>query len=852
MTFRTLFVVAAIFGLAASAPAQQRPTTQDAQTLLQTRPDLVAQLRDRIGTSGLTPEQVRARLKAEGYPENLLDGYLTGGTAGARDSLPGDDVFNAVRALGISDSSDVESLRLSLNRYQRGMRADSLDRRGNTKAAAALRADTAKQAASEQIFGLSIFRSVNSEFQPNTDGPVDANYKIGPGDKLVLILTGEVELAHTLDVTREGFIVIPQVGQLAVANLTLGQLESLLYDRLGKVYSGVRRGGGPTRFSISVAKLRSNQVFVVGDVEHPGSVRVSSAGTALSALYAAGGPTDRGSLRKITVRRSGKTVSTFDVYDYLLRGDASGDVRLENGDVLFVPVHGAMVRIAGEVTRPATYELKDGETLSDLVNAAGGFSATAGRQHVQIERITPPAQRRVQGRDRVLLDVASAELAAGGVPSLKLEAGDVVRVFPISLAVTQRVMVSGNVWLPGFVGIGNGLTLSEALRRAGGLQADTYLGQVLISRLESDSTRTQLRAALRDTLGTVAGNDLALRDGDEILVFSRTEFRPVRYIAIAGAVRKPGQFPYHDGITMRDLVLLAGGIQESALLNEAEIARLPSNRAGGVTANTMRVPLDSSYLFERAVDGGYKGPPGLPAPATGAGEVTLSPYDNVLILRQPDWHLQRTVTVTGEVKYPGKYTLANKTERVSDLLRRAGGLTTEANADGAYFTRRRGASSYQALSDSVRSGTDLPARVGIDLVSVVHDRQSIDDLLLQNGDSLDVPTQRGTIEIRGAVNSPTVVALAPGQKLDHYIRSAGGPSRVAEDHLAYVVQPNGKIESRHRVFWFFRSDPTPRAGATVFVPVKDTTETKLSGLQTISIVTSVLATILTTIAVIKR
>ncbi len=158
------------------------------------------------------------------------------------------------------------------------MRADSLDRRGNTKAAAALRADTVKQAASEQIFGLSIFRSVNSEFQPNTDGPVDANYKIGPGDKLVLILTGQVELAHTLDVTREGFIVIPQVGQLAVANLTLGQLESLLYDRLGRVYSGVRRGGGPTRFSISVAKLRSNQVFVVGDVEHPGSVRVSSAG----------------------------------------------------------------------------------------------------------------------------------------------------------------------------------------------------------------------------------------------------------------------------------------------------------------------------------------------------------------------------------------------------------------------------------------------------------------------------------------------------------------------------------------------------------------------------------------------
>ena len=282
--------------LATPLAAQARPNTQDAQTLLQTRPDLVAQLQQRIGTSGLTPEQVRARLKAEGYPETLLDGYLKGGIATPRDSLPGDDVLNAVRALGIADASDVEGLRQAINQNQRQQRTTR---------------DAPKAQTGEQIFGLDVFRSVTSEFLPNIDGPVDAGYKIGPGDRLVLILTGDVELAHTLDVTREGAIVIPQVGQLSVASLTLGQLESLLYARLGKVYSGVKRGpDATTRFSISVARLRSNQVFVVGEAERPGSFRISSAGTALTALYSAGGPTDRGSLRAVSIRRGSKTIAT--------------------------------------------------------------------------------------------------------------------------------------------------------------------------------------------------------------------------------------------------------------------------------------------------------------------------------------------------------------------------------------------------------------------------------------------------------------------------------------------------------------------------------------------------------------
>jgi polysaccharide biosynthesis/export protein len=839
----TILLVATV---AAAGAAQQLPTAQQAQTLLQNNPDIVQQLRERLVSSGLTPDQVRSRLAAEGYPPNLLDAYLAGGTASARDSLPGDDVLDAMRALGVTDSADIEGLRGATNRYQRLQQS----RRVAPTVAATLTG--APPADGTQLFGLSVFRSPTSEFEPNLSGPVDANYRLGPGDQLVLILTGDVELTRELVVTREGFVLIPQVGQVPVANLTMAQLEDVLYTRLGHVYSGVKRSDATTHFSVSVSRLRSNQIFVNGDVLRPGSYRISSAGTALTALYAAGGPSDVGSLRAVSVRRAGQTVATLDVYDYLLRGDASHDVRLENGDIVFIPVHGARARIAGEVKRPATYELKEGETLADLVSAAGGFTAAAGLQHLRIERITPPAQRNGAGRDRVLIEVTSDQLTGGVVPALRIEPGDVVRVDIVDARVRSRILVSGNVWSPGPQGFVAGMPLSQALRGAGGAKPDTYLGEVLISRLQSDSSRAELRATLRDTTGAVLGTDPLLHDDDQIQVFSRTEFRPARYVAISGAVRKPGQYAYREGITMRDLVLLAGGLEEQADLRAAEIARVPADRSNGVTAQTFRVPLDSSYLGERGPDGKYLGPPGLPAAAGNTPEVSLVAYDNVLILPQPEWRLLGTVVISGEVAAPGRYAIENKHERISDLIKRAGGLLRTANADGAYYSRRRENVAYQSLADSLRAKRDTATRVGIDLVNVVADAASADNLLIENGDSLDIPLMHATVEVKGAVNAPTVVAIAPGESLEHYIRAAGGPNRrTADASGAYVIQPNGKIESRHKVAFIFRSDPTPRAGATVIVPVRDTLATSAATLQTITTVTSIIATLLTALAVLR-
>lgn len=801
---RALFL-ASLLSLPFFAPAAQaRPSAAEAQALLQARPELVQQLRQRIITSGMTAEQVRARLKAEGYPENLLDAYLPGssGAAGA----VGEDVLGAIRRLGIADDAEISTMRTMLG--------------GAVPAAEEVRDEQngQNQEESDELFGLALFRSATSEFLPTMDGPVDPNYRLGPGDQLVLILTGQVELAHTLDVTREGFVVIPQVGQIAVANLTMEQLENLLYQRLPRSYSGVRRGAdAPTRFTVSVSRLRAIQIYVTGDVVRPSSYRISSAGTAMTALYAAGGPTERGSLREVTVRRAGRTVATLDVYDYLLRGDNSADVRLENGDVLFVRTHGPRVRVAGEVVRPATYELKPGETLRDALTAAGGFRATAATRRVQIQRIVPPAERVEGGRDRSVIDVASTGSTVADFPALSMTGGDLVRVFAVADRVRNRIVVNGNVWNPGPQAFRAGLTLSQALRAAGGLKSDTYLGRVQVTRLRSDSTRQQLHAMLRDTTGALV-EDLALAEDDEIDVYSVTEFRPDRFVAIGGSVRRSGRYPWREGMTLRDLVLLAGGLREGAYLREAEVARLPLDRSRGATATTLRVPLDSSYLGDYVPGRPYAGAPGLASPAFGSSaEVTLSPYDNVLIMEQPDWQLQRTVTLTGEVRFPGRYALTSKDERINDLIARAGGLTGEADEDAAFFSRTRASTSFAAQTVNERVRT----RVGVDLSRALLRAGSDDDLVLIDDDSLHVPFRRTTVEIQGLVNAPTAIAVDRGRSLRYYVRAAGGASANGDEKKAYVIQPNGKIEARERVLWVFVNNPTPRAGATVVVPQRE-------------------------------
>jgi len=797
-----------------AAAAQARPSQEQVQQALQSNPSLAATVRSRITSSGMSADQVRARLRSAGYSESLLDAYLPGAKEDAS-IAPDANVMRAVQFLGLVDRADtpVEAPAVSP-----GLAAVAL----------------AEEAPKSRIHGLDVFRRATSQFEPDLAGPVDATYKLGPRDMLAVILTGGVENSYTLEVTREGFVVIPQVGQIYVSNLTLEQATDLLYRRLRNVYSGLGRGAdASTKLFVTVARLRANQVFVIGDVMRPGSYQVSSAGTMLTALYSAGGPNDNGNLRTIQLRRGDKVVSTLDLYAYLDRGESTSDLRLETGDVLFVPVHGPRVEIRGQVTRPAIYEMAPGETLDALIQLAGGFQANANQSRVLVRRILPPEQRKEIGRDQTVLDVGAEAFSANSRSAFRLEDGDVVDVFPVASKVRNRITVGGAVWTPGNQGFTPGMTLSDAIKLAGGVRSDVK--NVQISRLQFDQTRRELRTAVRDTLGTPV-DDISLQEDDQITVFATSDFRPDRYVAITGAVREGGRFPYREGMTLRDLLHYAGGLADGAYLDRAEIARLPENRTSGMLAQSVSVSLDSTYLLERGLDGKYVGPPGLATRANGAPEVELMPYDNVLILRQPDFVLDRTVTLTGEVRFPGNYVLQTKSERVADVIRRAGGLTPEAYPLGAVYNRAQN-----------RIG-----RIGFDLERVMRDARFRDNIVMMHGDTLYVPPARSVVDVRGAVHSPIAVAYSPGKNINYYIAAAGGETYDADKNRAYVQQPNGVVEPyKKRAFLIPDRKPDPLPGSVVVVPVKDPNDKK-DWTAIIGSVAQVLANTIAIVAVIGR
>ena len=685
-------------------PAQAAAALQQA---VSQNPGLADVIRQRIAQSGLTSDQIRARLQASGYPPTLLDAYLGAQTPGQASPVPGAQELAAIQSLGVpgvATAGEILPVDTGLVRAVAGGRSG--------------------------VFGVDVFQRTTTQFLPLLAGPVPADYKLGPGDQLVLILTGDVELAYTLQVTREGFILIPQVGQLFVSNLTLDQLRDVLYKRLGRVYSGVRRTpGATTRFDISVANVRANQAYVVGEVAQPGAYQISSLGTVLTALYAAGGVTERAKLRGVEVRRFGKVVATFDLYDYLLRGDTKHDVRLETGDVVFVPVHGTRVQVTGAVVRPATYELERGETLADLLRDAGGFRPEASLRRVVIERILPAAERGAEATARARVEVGLAP-------------------------------VNGQV-------------------RRGGGSADPPL--------------------------SVAVPTVELQDGDVVTVEALPDEPEAYFVSITGMIQNPGRYPWRAGMTLRDLVRLARGPRVGALLHEVEIARLPGDRTQGQLATTLRAPMDSTYLFDRDSAGRYIGPPGLPAPAAGAPEVALQPFDNVLMLRQPEFELQRSVTVAGEVQYPGTYALKTKGDRLADLIHRAGGLTPRAYGDGIRFYRQ----------------VNAAGRINIDLPKALRETTSRDNVILQPGDSVFIPEYIPSVKVIGAVNAPGSVLYKKGAGLGYYVDAAGGFAYTADKGRTSVRNADGEVETRHK-WLFFRSDPKPGPGSEVTVPLKDT------------------------------
>ena len=757
--------------------AQQRVVPQDLTGISE------IEILDQLRESGMTRQEARTRLLRLGYDPGLAEAYFDRleGQGGAELTVRSDFV-RALTDIGLLTGATTGVLDTIPDRFL----PDSLSR-----------VDTVPSD-SLRVFGRDVFMRLGSRFDPVVTGPVDAGYRVGPGDQLLLFLTGDVEAAYNLQVVGEGYVIIPDVGQVFVSGLTMTDLRNRLYQGLGRVYSGVRRDASATTFfDVSLGRLRSNQVFVIGDVERPGAYQVSAAATVFHALHRAGGPSDIGSFRSILVRRGGAVAAQVDLYDYLFRGDASRDVRLDQGDIVFVPRAGSQVKVQGQVRRKAIYEITPPEGLQNALNFAGGLGADAHIQRVQIDRVLPPSER-TPGVDRVFLDVDLTALAAPGAEQVPMRDGDEVRVFATLTERRNRVTLTGSVFRPGLYEYRPGMTVWDLIRRADGLAENAFrpVAHIIRPVQETGAVRLLRVSLLTDPRG-VHAEDVPLEDRDSVVVFGTDSLLVAEYVAVEGYVKNPGRYRLASGMTAEDLILAAGGFQEAANTSEVEIARLKTSVARGDTVAIRvnvqlggAVPNPTSLTMSGSAGGGNLSP---------ASAFVLRHEDRVFVRRLPGFVLPETVVASGEVLVAGPYAIQHRDERLSSLVSRAGGVTEEAYIAGA-----------RLLRDSVL--------VGIDLVEALNDPGGQDDVILKPGDELVVPVYDATVLVQGAVAFEVRVIYRQGRSLKDYLSEAGGTLPEADVGRISVLYASGERATMERTL-LWRNYPDVEPGSTIYVPV---------------------------------
>ncbi len=686
-------------------------------------------------------------------------------------------------------------------------------------AAAAAAADTADAEPVDpenELFGASFFRGSAAQFAPASFGPVPRDYMLGPGDQIVVDVWGEVEFRHERLVDRDGSIILPKGGRVSCAGRTLDQVTASVREALSRSYSGIAADGegGDTFVEVNLGRLRAIRVFVVGEVAAPGAYDLSSVATVFTALHAAGGPGDAGSLRDVRVMRGGDEVGSLDLYDYLLSGSREGDVVLREGDTVFVPPRSVTVRVTGEVRRPMIYEALPDEDVRTLIAHAGGFTPEAETHVVHVERILPPAERTPDSPDRVQRDL-DLRLKMKHL----LRDGDVLEVARVADRLENWVRIDGNVKRPGRYELVQGETVRGLIRRAGGLWDDTLMERAVMDRTSSDGTYHSLDVPLGAVMRGEA-DDPALQARDALRVFSIWDLNDRYQVVVSGEVREPGAFDFREGMTLRELILKAGGLTDSADLMHAEISRLSE---AALTSRDLDTPPESTVdvihveLGEKWLENG--------------SHFELRPHDRVAVRALPWWQLQRTVTVRGEVGYPGRYTLDRPDERLSAVIARVGGLKPTAYAPGARIVRAK----------------DGIGNVALDLGKALDQPGSAHDAILEDGDEILVPPVPYTVKVTGAVGFPTSIIWEKGKSLGDYVSRAGGFAEGSDKWKTHVVYPNG-MSKQIRKYW---NDPSVMPGSTIVVPAK-APDDGVGKLETMKEIASILASVATVWLVVDR
>ena len=679
----------------------------------------------------------------------------------------------------------------------------------------------------DQVFGRNIFTNRNLTFAPSENLPTPANYKLGPGDEVIIDIWGNNQATIRQTISPDGTINIPDIGLVSLNGMTVKDADSYMRKKLGQIYS-VDGEDAKSEIKLTLGNIRTIQVNLMGEVAVPGTYYLSSLSNLYHALYRAGGVSELGSLRDIKLVRKGKTVATVDIYDFILNGQSPDKITLEEGDIIVVPAYDRLVDVAGNVKRPMTYEMKSGETVSDLIAYAGGFAGDAYKENLRVVR--------QNGKEYQVYTVDAPEYA-----SFTLEDGDELTIGAMLDRFTNRLEIKGAVYRPGIYQLGNGVnTVKQLIAKAEGLKGDAFTNRGLIHREREDLTLEVIPFDVKAVLdGTAA--DIVLKKNDVIYIPSIHDLQDLGTFTVEGEVARPGSFVFAENTTLEDAIMQAGGLLESASTVRIDVSRRIKNPAG--TEQTEQVAEVYTFSFKD----GY-------ALAGEAGFV-LQPYDYVYVRKSPSYNEQLSVDVRGEVVFPGTYTMTRRNERISDLIGQAGGVNQWAYVKGARLSRQMSAEeetrmrSTMEVMDSARDSIDtdmlnLDTRyfVGIDLAAALASPGSEADLVLREGDILLVPQYNNTVRISGNVLYPNTVTYSPKMTVNDYVEMAGGYGFRSKKSKAYVVYMNGTVARARRY-----AKGVIEPGCEIVVPKKREKDGSIQEVLSIATTATSLATMVATI-----
>lgn len=652
------------------------------------------------------------------------------------------------------------------------------------------------------VFGRNIFTDRNLSFEPNLDIPTPENYVLGSGDELIIDVWGTSENTVREIISPEGTIHVAGIGPIFLDGMSIQDAERSLRREFSKIYAAI--SGKSVHIKLSLGGIRTIMINVMGEVQVPGTYRLSAFASVFHALYRAGGVSGIGSLRDIRVVRGGKEVACIDVYDYIMKGKLTDDIRLSEGDVILIPPYENLVSISGKVKRPMAYEMKKGETITTLLSYAGGFTGDAYRDAIRLFRLN--------GKEKQIYNVGQDDYQ-----SFVLTDGDELSVEAVLQRFSNKVEVRGAVYRAGVYQLDDSITgtVRQLIGRAEGLRGDAFLNRALLRREHEDLTHEMIPVDLKRMMAG-AVSDLRLQKNDVLYISSVKDIEKEGTLSIYGDIRNPGDFPYVKNTSIQDLIVKAGGLLESASMVRIDVSRRirdpKSISSSTVIGKSFTVELKNGLVMGE--DKGFE----------------LEPYDIVFIRRSPGYRKQANVTVEGEVAFTGNYTLIQSNERLSSLIARAGGLSKEAYVKGARLIRRMTADEMRQKKDVLRlsvrgsekasvSPVTLEASstypVGIELEKALVNPGSDEDMVLREGDVLFVPKYVSTVTINGAVMYPNTILYQKGSSLSYYIEQAGGFGNRALKRRVYVIYMNGMVSRLKR-----RMGNAIEPGCEIIVPSK--------------------------------